>query len=66
MAPVLAQLSEPPPTLLALPHQVLLDPAFLAVGGLLHVPPEQSLFVKLLPANVAPAGTSVSKRQNII
>lgn len=57
VASVLAELRELPPTLLALPHQVLLDPALLPVSGFLHVPPEQSLLVKLLSTHVTPAGT---------
>lgn len=57
VASVLAELSELPSTLLALPHQVLLDPALLPVRGFLHVPPEQSLFVKLLSTHVTPART---------
>lgn len=57
VASVLSELAELPPTLLTLPHQVLLDPALLAVSGFLDVPPEQSLFVELLPTHVAPART---------
>lgn len=57
VASVLSQLTELPPALLTLPHQVLLDPALLAVSGFLDVPPEQSLFVKLLSAHVTPART---------
>lgn len=56
---VLAELSELPPTLFALPHQVLLDPALLPVSGFLYVPPKQSLFVKLLSAHITPARTYV-------
>lgn len=57
VAPVLPQLSELPPTLLALSLQVLLDSAFLPVRGLLHVSPEQRLLEELLPAHVAPEPT---------
>lgn len=54
VASVLSQLSELPPTLLALPLQVLLDSAFLPVRGFLDVPPEQSLLEELLPTHVTP------------
>lgn len=64
VASVLAELSELPPTLLALPHQVLLDPALLPVSGFLYVPPEQSLFVKLLSTHVTPARTYMITTQN--
>lgn len=57
VASVLAELSELPPTLLALPHQVLLDTALFPVRGFLYVPPEQSLFIKLLSTHVTPART---------
>lgn len=56
VAPVLPQLGKLPAALLALPLQVLLDAALLPVRGLLHVPPEQSLLVELLPTHVTPAG----------
>lgn len=55
VASVFAELSERPPTLLALPHQVLFDPALLPVSGFLYVSPEQSLFIKLLSTHVTPA-----------
>lgn len=55
VTPVLAELSELPPTLLALPHQVLLDPALLPVSGFLDVSPEQGLLIKLLSTHVTPA-----------
>lgn len=55
MAPVLPQLGELPAALLALPLQVLLHAALLAVRGLLHVPPVQGLLVELLPTHVTPA-----------
>lgn len=57
VAPVLAELGELPATLLALPHQVLFDPALLPVSGFLHVSPEQSLLIKLLSTHVTPART---------
>lgn len=55
VAPVLPQLGELPAALLALPLQVLLHAALLAVRGLLHVPPVQGLLVELLPTHVTPA-----------
>lgn len=57
VASVLSELSELPATLLTLPLQVLLHPAFLPVRGLFHMPPEQSLLKKLLPTDVTPEET---------
>lgn len=54
MASVLPELSELPPTLLALSLQVLLHTALLAMCGFLHVPPEQSLLKELLSTHVTP------------
>lgn len=63
VASVLAELSELPPTLLALPHQVLLHPALLPVSGFLDVSPEQGLLIKLLSTHVTPAKTYLINMQ---
>lgn len=63
VASVFPELGKRPPTLLALPHQVLFDPALLPVSGFLYMSPEQSLFIKLLSTHVTPARTYLVNTQ---
>lgn len=55
MAAVFSELSELPPTVLALPLQVLLHTALLSMSGLFHMASEQGLLKELLPTHITPA-----------
>lgn len=54
VAAILSELGELPAAVFALPFQVLLHSALLSMGGLLHMPPEQSLLKELLPTHITP------------
>lgn len=54
VAAVLSELSELPAAVFTLPFQVLLHSTLLSMGGLLHMPSEQSLLKELLPTDITP------------